>query len=43
MTEAFGVSVDALKLIETKLFPEAQKHLADVRVIPQMHKIWGVR
>lgn len=43
LTEAFGVSVDALKLIETKFFPEAQKHLSDVRVIPQMHKIWGVR
>lgn len=43
VTEAFGVSVEALKLIETQLFPAAQHHLADVRVIPQMHKIWGVR
>lgn len=43
VTEAFGVSVEALKLIEAQLFPEAQKHLSDVRVIPQMHKIWGVR
>lgn len=43
VTEAFGVSVEALKLIEARLFPEAQQHLSDVRVIPQMHKIWGVR
>jgi organic radical activating enzyme len=43
VSEAFGVSVEALKLIETKLFPEAQQHLSDVRVIPQMHKIWNVR
>lgn len=43
VTEAFGVSIEAMKLIESKLFPEAQKHLSDVRIIPQMHKIWGVR
>ncbi len=42
-TEAFGISSKALSLIESHFFGQAQKNLADVRVIPQMHKIWGVR
>ena len=32
-----------LELIEKKLAPLAHPELNDVRVIPQMHKIWGVR
>jgi 7-carboxy-7-deazaguanine synthase len=43
LSEAFGISVKALSLIESHFFHEAQKSLMDVRVIPQMHKIWGVR
>ncbi len=43
VSEPFGINMEALKLIETSFFAEAKKHLFDVRVIPQMHKIWGVR
>lgn len=43
LSEPFGINTDALKLIETRFFAEAKTHLFDVRVIPQMHKIWGVR
>lgn len=43
MTEPFGISAEALQLIEKSFFNEAKKELQDVRVIPQMHKIWGVR
>ncbi|MBI4432303.1 MAG: 7-carboxy-7-deazaguanine synthase QueE [Candidatus Omnitrophica bacterium] len=43
VSEAFGINTIALKKIETEFFPIAQKHLHDVRIIPQMHKIWGVR
>jgi 7-carboxy-7-deazaguanine synthase len=38
-----GISVDAMKLIENELFTIASASLKDVRVIPQMHKIWGMR
>lgn len=38
-----GISVDAMKLIENELFSIASGSLKDVRVIPQMHKIWGMR
>lgn len=38
-----GISVDAMKLIENDLFTIATRSLKDVRVIPQMHKIWGMR
>lgn len=38
-----GISVDAMKLIENELFAVAAASLKDVRVIPQMHKIWGMR
>jgi 7-carboxy-7-deazaguanine synthase len=43
LTDAFGINVDALALVEKTLFPMAKESLYDVRVIPQMHKIWGVR
>lgn len=43
LSDPFGINVEALKLIEEKLFEPAKNELADVRVIPQMHKIWGVR
>jgi organic radical activating enzyme len=43
LSDAFGINTRALKLIENSLFEIAKKHLSDVRVIPQMHKIWGVR
>jgi organic radical activating enzyme len=42
-SEAFGISVKALSLIQSRYFGAAKRILADVRVIPQMHKIWGVR
>lgn len=38
-----GISVDAMKLIENVFFSIASRSLKDVRVIPQMHKIWGMR
>lgn len=43
LSDAFGINTNALKLIENSLFGIAKKYLSDVRVIPQMHKIWGVR
>ena len=43
LSDPFGINTASLQLIEGTLFPEAKKHLVDVRVIPQMHKIWGVR
>ena len=43
LSDPFGINVEALKLIENHFFSEAKKELFDVRVIPQMHKIWGVR
>ena len=43
MSEAVGISTRALDLIESELFAAAKDLLPDVRVIPQMHKIWGVR
>ena len=42
-TDAFGINTEALKLIEGSFMQAAEKWLFDVRVIPQMHKIWGVR
>ncbi len=38
-----GMSVPAMQLIEKEFFTLASASLKDVRVIPQMHKIWGVR
>lgn len=43
LSDPIGINQDALRLIETQFFAEAKAHLFDVRVIPQMHKIWGVR
>ena len=43
LSDPFGINTKALQLIEKELFREAQKYLLDVRVIPQLHKIWGVR
>ena len=43
LSDPLGINVESLKLIETSFFAEAKKELFDVRVIPQMHKIWGVR
>lgn len=43
LSEAIGINTHALQRIEKSLFVEAKKRLSDVRVIPQMHKIWGVR
>lgn len=43
VTDPFGINTQALKLIESSFMPAAERILTDVRVIPQMHKIWGVR
>jgi organic radical activating enzyme len=43
VSDALGINSKALELIEKKLFQVAKQSLLDVRVIPQMHKIWGVR
>ena len=43
VTDPFGINTAALKLIETSLMGAAEKYLFDVRMIPQMHKVWGVR
>jgi len=43
VSDALGINSKALELIEKKLFQKAKEALLDVRVIPQMHKIWGVR
>ena len=42
-TDAFGINTQALQHIEKTFMQAAEKWLFDVRVIPQMHKIWGVR
>ncbi len=43
LSDPFGINQRSLELIEKKLFAIAKEKLSDVRVIPQMHKIWGVR
>ena len=43
LSDPFGINTRSLKLIETSFFAIAKESLFDVRVIPQMHKIWGVR
>lgn len=43
LSEAVGISERALKRIESEFFSIASSQLSNVRVIPQMHKIWGVR
>jgi 7-carboxy-7-deazaguanine synthase len=43
LSDPFGINSKSLELIETKFFNLAKNKLSDIRVIPQMHKIWGVR
>ncbi len=43
LTGPFGIDQKSLDLIEKKFFNYAKDNLYDVRVIAQMHKIWGVR
>jgi len=42
-SEATGISLAALDHIQKEFMSIATARLSDVRVIPQMHKIWGVR
>ncbi len=42
-TEMTGISLAALDKIRSEFVKAASEKLEDVRVIPQMHKIWGVR
>ncbi len=43
LSDPLGINMKALELIESKFFGLAKARLLDVRVIPQLHKIWGVR
>lgn len=43
VSDALGINSRALEKIESEFFALASTRLHDVRVIPQMHKIWGVR
>ncbi len=43
LSDPIGINTRSLELIEKEFFSLASKYLQDVRVIPQMHKIWGVR
>lgn len=43
LSDPIGINSESLTLIEKYFFQMAKKKLHDVRVIPQMHKIWGVR
>ncbi len=43
LSEAFGINVKSLGLVESEFIKIAKRDLTDVRVIAQMHKIWGVR
>ncbi len=43
LSDPIGINAESLQLIETRFFEIAKIELSDVRVIPQMHKIWGVR
>jgi organic radical activating enzyme len=43
LSEPFGINTEALRLVEQVFVPKVKPLLHDVRVIPQMHKIWGVR
>ena len=42
-TEMTGISLKALEKIKSEFAQLAQQKLSDVRVIPQMHKIWNIR
>ena len=43
VSDTVGINMEALHRVEQIFFPEVTASLHDVRVIPQMHKIWGVR
>lgn len=43
LSDPLGINPRALELIEKDFFAVARNLLDDLRVIPQMHKIWGVR
>lgn len=43
LSTPFGIDSDSMRLIQTHFFDIARQHLLDVRVIPQLHKVWGVR
>jgi organic radical activating enzyme len=43
LSDPIGINTRSLRIIEESFFEIAKKDLLDVRVIPQMHKIWGVR
>jgi organic radical activating enzyme len=43
LSDPIGINQKSLNLIEKDFFELAKTRLEDVRVIPQMHKIWGVR
>lgn len=43
LSDPIGINTKALQMIEGSFMAAAEKYLFDVRVIPQMHKIWGVR
>jgi organic radical activating enzyme len=43
LSELTGINREAMKRIENDFEPIASAILKDVRVIPQMHKIWNIR
>jgi 7-carboxy-7-deazaguanine synthase len=43
VSESGGPNKAAMKRIEDQYFKLASMHLRDVRIIPQMHKVWGIR
>lgn len=43
LSDPFGINTRSLELIQNEILSITRTHLEDVRVIPQMHKIWGVR
>lgn len=43
VSESAGISRPAILHIEENILNKTTQGLADVRVLPQMHKIWGVR
>lgn len=43
LSDPFGINQKSMNLIEKEFFELAKTRLENVRVIPQMHKIWGVR
>jgi organic radical activating enzyme len=43
LSAPFGIDPESMRLVETHFFDIARQSLLDVRVIGQMHKVWGVR